>query len=115
MLSMMGPASPEKYRRETAWKCSQSVPSVFQGDVHYFFFEHNLTVKARQIDTSRVSVYLLTGDSDPAVSVEDSRKLAEQIKGAKFIEMRGLGHVGMSENFDTFKRYVMPILNRIAG
>jgi pimeloyl-ACP methyl ester carboxylesterase len=115
MLHMMSPTSPEKYRRETAWKCSQSVPAVFKGDVYYFFFEHNLTGKAQHIDTSRVSLYFLTGDSDPAVSIEDTRKLAEAIKGAKFVVMKGLGHFGMSENYDVFKQYLTPILNEIAG
>ena len=115
MFYMMSPTSPEKYRRETAWKCSQSVPDVFKGDVHYFFFEHDLTGKAQYIDTSRVSIYFLTGDSDPAVSIEDTRILAGQIKGARFVVMKGLGHFGMSEHYDVFKRYLLPILNEIAS
>jgi pimeloyl-ACP methyl ester carboxylesterase len=114
MFYMMGPSNPEKYRRETAWKCSQCTPAVFTGDIYYYFIEHDLTGKAQQIDTSRVSVYFLTGDSDPAVSVEDTRHLAEQIKGAKLTEMKGLGHFAMSENFEAFKRYLMPILDEIA-
>lgn len=115
MISLMSPESPEKYRRETAWKQSQCVPAVFSGDIYYFFFEHDLTGKAQKIDTSRVAVYLLTGDADAAVAIEDTKQLAAQIKGAKFIEMKGLGHFGMSENYSVFKRYLMPVLDEIAG
>ena len=114
MLSMTAPSSPEKYRREIAWEYSQSAPPVFRGDLYYYFVEHDLTGKAQQIDTSRIPVYLITGEYDPATSPEDTRWLAEQIKGAKFTEMKGLGHFGMCENFEVFKRYLMPILDEIA-
>jgi len=115
MSGMMAPHSLEKYRRETMWEYSQSGPPVFKGDLYYYFIEHNLTDSAWKIDTSCIPVYLLTGEYDPATSPEDTRKLAEQIKGSKFNEMKGLGHFGMSENFGAFKKYLMPILKEIAG
>ena len=112
--SLMAPNSPEKYRRETIWKFSQSAPSVMKGDFYYYFMDHNLTGKAQQIDTSRIPVYLLTGEYDAVVSPEDTQRLAEQIKGARFIEMKGLGHLSLCENPDALKRYLMPILKEIA-
>lgn len=115
MMSMMAPSSPEKYRRETAWEYNQSATPVFFGDLYYYYIDHDLTGKAQQIDTSRVSVYLLTGEYDPGISPEVSRPLAEQIKGAKFNEMKGLGHFAASENYDAFKKYLMPILDEIAS
>jgi pimeloyl-ACP methyl ester carboxylesterase len=113
--SLMAPNSPEKYRRETAWKFSQSAPSVMKGDFYYYFMDHNLTGKAQQVDTSRIPVYLLTGEYDAVVPPEDTQRLAEQIKGARFIEMKGLGHLSLCENPEALKRYLMPILKEIGG
>lgn len=85
-----------------------------RGDFYYYFVDHDLTGKAHQIDTSRIPIYLLTGEYDPAVSPEDTKRLAEQIKGAKFIEMKGIGHFSLCENYEVLKRYLMPILKEIA-
>ena len=116
MWSLTAPVSPEKYRRETIWEYSQGAPAVFRGDLHYYSIEHDLTGgRARRIDTSRVAVYLLTGEYDPSVSPEDTRQLAEQIDGAKFTEMKGIGHFAMSENYPVFRQYLMPVLDEIAA
>jgi pimeloyl-ACP methyl ester carboxylesterase len=114
MWGMMAPTSPEKYKRETIWVYSQTAPPVWKGDLYYYYIDHDLTGKAQQIDTSLVSVYLLTGEYDPGITPEDSRKLAEQINGAKFAEMKGLGHFGMCENYEAFKKHLMHILEYIA-
>lgn len=113
-LHMAAPMSPEKYRREIAWVMSRGAPEVAKGDLYYYFMDHDLTGKAQQIDTSRVAVYFLTGEYDAATSPEDTRKLAEQIKSAKFTAMKGIGHFAMAENPELFKKYLMPILNEIA-
>src|SRR5512136_1231947 len=55
---LMGPTSPEAYKRETCWCYSQGSPSVVKGALHYFCVEHNLIGKAQDIDTSKVAVYL---------------------------------------------------------
>lgn len=114
MWGMMAPTSPEKYKRETIWVYSQTAPPIWRGDLYYYYIDHDLTGKAQQIDTSLVAVYLLTGEYDPGITPADSRKLAEQIKGAKFSEMKGMGHFGMCENYEGFKQYLMPILKEIA-
>ena len=115
MWNLTSPTSPENYRRETIWEYGQGAPAVFRGDLHYYSIEHDLTGgRARQIDTSRVAVYLLTGEYDPSVSPEDTRRLAEQIEGARFTEMKGIGHFAMSENYPVFKRYLMPVLDEIS-
>lgn len=114
MWSLMAPNSPEKYRREIGWEFSQGAPSVLKGDFYYYSMDHDLTGKTHRIDTSRIPVYLLTGEYDPVVSPEDTQQLAEQIKGAKFTEMKGLGHFSLCENYELLKRYLMPILKEIA-
>jgi pimeloyl-ACP methyl ester carboxylesterase len=112
--SMMAPDSPERSKRETIWGFSQSAPPVLKGDFYYYFKDHDLTGKADRIDTSRVPVYLLTGEYDPAASPEDTGYLSEQIKGAKFTEMKGIGHLSLCENPGVLKSYLMPVLTEIA-
>jgi len=48
------------------------------------------------------------------ISHDQTRILAKQIKGSKFVEMKGLGHFPMAENFAVFKSYLMPILDEIS-
>jgi pimeloyl-ACP methyl ester carboxylesterase len=118
MQSMYGktaPGNPETFRREIAWTYGQSAPPVSKGDLYYNFIDHNLTGgEAQRIDTSRIAVYLMTGEYDWGNSPDQTRILAEQIKGSKFVEMKGLGHFPMAENFPRFKTYLTPILNEIA-
>jgi len=83
--------------------------------LHYYFAEHDLTGRTHQIDTSRVGVYLMAGEYDAAVSPVEGRALADSIKGAKFTELKGLGHFAMCENYGLFKTYLMPVLKEIAG
>ena len=115
MWSLMAPGSPEKYKRETMWGFSQSGPPVLKGDFNYYFLDHDLTAVAHQIDTSRIPVYLLTGEYDAVVPPEDTQRLAAKIKGSTFIEMKGIGHLSLCENPEVLKRYLMPILDEIAN
>jgi pimeloyl-ACP methyl ester carboxylesterase len=108
------PMTPEKYRRANSWKSMQCAAPTTKGDLYFYFYEHNLTGKAHLIDTSKCAVYLLTGDYDPTITVEDTVEMAKQIKGSKFTEMKNLSHAGMAENPPQFKKYIIPILNEIA-
>lgn len=108
------PMTPEKYRRANSWTSMQCAAPTTKGDLYFYFYEHNLTGKAHLIDTSKCAVYLLTGDYDPTITVEDTIEMAKQIKGSKFIEMKNLSHAGMAENPPQFKKYIIPILNEIA-
>jgi len=113
MFGLMSPTSPEPLRRETAWIYSQGAPPVFKGDLYYFSVDHDLRVTARHIDTSRVAVYLLTGEYDWAATPAMSRELAGQIPGATYRTMEGLGHFPMSEDPARFLDYVRPVLQEI--
>src|SRR2546427_10012990 len=113
MFGLMSPTSPEPLRRETAWIYSQGAPPVFKGDLYYFSVDHDLRETARNIDTSRVAVYLLTGEYDWASPPTMSRELAEQIPGAFYRTMEGLGHFPMSEDPARFLDYVRPVLDEI--
>lgn len=115
MYGLMSPTSPEKFRRETAWGYSQGAPPVFKGDLYYYSVDHDLADTAQQIDTTRVPLYLLTGEYDWASTPAMSQELAARIKGVKYKTMKGLGHFPMSEDPERFIEYVAPILKEISA
>ena len=113
MYGLMSPSSPEAYRRETAWCYSQGAPPVFKGDLYYWSVDHDLGDEVRNIDPSQVAVHLLTGEYDWATPPEASQAVAEQIPGATYQTMEGLGHFPMSEDPARFLEYVRPVLEKI--
>lgn len=115
MYGICAPTSPEASRRETAWIYSQGAPPVFKGDLNYYFIEHDLTGVTQNIDTSKVAVYILSGEYDYSAHPALGRELADEIKGSNFVAMNGLGHFPMSENYPLFKQYIMPVLDEIAA
>jgi pimeloyl-ACP methyl ester carboxylesterase len=114
LFESTAPCNPEKYRREVGWVYSQSAPPVFRGDLYYYSVEHNVTGQLHQIDTSQISVYLLCGEYDFASTPEMCRQAASKIKGAKYTEMKGMGHFPVAENYKLCKAYLMPILEEIS-
>jgi pimeloyl-ACP methyl ester carboxylesterase len=113
MYGLMAPQGPERWRRETAWCYSQGAPRVFKGDLWYYSVEHDLSETAEQIDTSITPLYLLTGEYDWASTPEMSEELSRRIKGSTYQTMKSLGHFPMSEDPETFRRYIAPILEEI--
>ncbi len=113
MYGLMSPTSPEAFRRETAWGYSQGAPPVFKGDLYYHDVDHAMGETAREIDTSKVAVYLLTGEYDWSTPPALSRAVAAQIPGAFYRTMEGLGHFPMSEDPERFLRYLRPVLEQI--
>jgi len=107
------PYSPESYRREVGWVWGKSAPPILSGDSYYYSVEHDLTGKLDQIETARVAVYLLP-EYDFASTPEMSQRTVTKIKGAKFTEMKKLGHFPMVENYEIFKEYLTPILKEIS-
>jgi len=114
MYGLMSPTSPERYRRETAWVYSQGAPPTFKGDLYYYSVDHDLNATADQIDTSKVPVYLLTGEYDWSSTPEAGQELANRIAGATYRTMVGLGHFPMSEDPARFREYILPVLDEIA-
>lgn len=113
MYALMSPTSPETYRREVAWGYSQGAPPVFKGDIYYHDVDHSMGETARQIDSSKVAVYLLTGEYDWSTPPALSQAVAEQIPGAFYQTMEGLGHFPMSEDPERFLRYLRPVLEKV--
>jgi pimeloyl-ACP methyl ester carboxylesterase len=113
MAGVMSPQAPEAYRRETSFVYSQGWPRAFKGDIYYYCVDHDLTDEAHNIDTTICEVHLLNGSYDYGTPPAAGRALADDIKGASFQEMEGLGHFPMSEDPQRFLGYIRPVLTGI--
>ena len=111
---LIAPTSPQTDKWETLWHYMQGGPSVFLGDLHYYFDDGDLrNVSLRGLD-ERCPLYLLTGEYDLSATPALTQELA-RLTGARHCEiMTGLGHFPMSESPAQFRRYLLPVLERIA-
>jgi pimeloyl-ACP methyl ester carboxylesterase len=110
---LMAPQSPEAARWETLWHYMQGGPGVFKGDLHFYRVDGDLRDRVQRIDTKRCPLYLLTGEYDFSCTPEDTLRTARQIAGAEIVIMEKLGHFPMSENPAQFRRYILPVLEKI--
>jgi len=110
---MMAPQSPCVTVQETLWTYKQSGPGVFRGDLHFYGTEGDFRDKVAAIDTERCPLYLLTGEYDYSATPEDTMRTAGKLKGAHFEVMKEVGHFPMSENPSQFRKYLLPVLERI--
>ncbi len=111
MLLNMCPTSPEENVREVQWMYSCGGPGIFAGDLFYYYYDHNLEVEdVQKIDTSKCMLYLLTGEYDPNTPPDDTKVVADNVKGCMFSKMIDLGHFPVAENYPLFKKYLMPVL-----
>ncbi|HVY42445.1 MAG TPA: alpha/beta hydrolase [Hyphomicrobiaceae bacterium] len=110
---MMAPQSPADSRHETLWMYKSGGPGVFKGDLYFYRVDGDLRDKIERIDTSVCPLYLLTGEYDFSCTPEDTQRTAASIKGAEVTIMKELGHFPMSENPAQFRRYILPVLEKI--
>lgn len=112
---LIAPGGPEPARRETLWHYQQSGSGVFKGDLHFYRVDSDLRPKTKAIDTRRCPLYLLTGEYDFSCTPEDTKRTAAAIPGAEVTIMERLGHFPMCENPEQFRRYILPVLDKIKG
>ena len=112
---LVGPQSPDEYRWETLWQYMQGGPGVFRGDLWFYRVDGDLRGETHRIDLRKCPLHLLTGEYDFSCTPEDSRRTAAGIPGATVTVMKGLGHFPMSEHPEQFRRYLLPVLDEIAG
>ena len=110
---MMAPQSPAESRHETLWMYKCSGPGIFKGDLYFYRVDGDLRAKLARIDTARCPLYMLTGEYDFSCTPDDTKRTAAQIKGADVTIMKELGHFPMSENPAQFRRYILPVLEKI--
>ncbi len=113
MNGAMSPTSPVAYRKETCQVYAAGWPPCFHGDLHYYLVGYDLSDNAKDIDTTKCAVYILSGEYDVSGTVELGRHAHETIKGSEFIEMKNVGHFPMCENPVKFIDYLLPVLERI--
>ena len=110
---MMAPQSPAASRHETLWMYKCGGPGVFKGDLYFYRVDGDLRDVVARIDTAKCPLYLLTGEYDFSCTPEDTKRTAARIPGAEVTIMEQLGHFPMSENPAQFRRYILPVLDRI--
>ncbi|MFM0047146.1 alpha/beta fold hydrolase [Paraburkholderia sediminicola] len=110
---LMSPTSPEIARRMAAWIYSQGAPGVYSGDLAFYSDEFDGEAIGPLIDCSRTPVVLLCGAYDYSATPADGGKLASVIKGARLVEMPGLGHFPMCEDPDRFRPYLVDALTKL--
>jgi pimeloyl-ACP methyl ester carboxylesterase len=112
---LMSPTAPPARRAEVRWAYSQSAHGVYWGDIEFYSREWDARERVADIDTARCPVHILAGEYDYSCTPELARATAERIPGARFTEMRGLGHFPMAEDPEAFLSYLRPALAEIAG
>ncbi len=112
VFGLMAPQSPAGYRWETWWYYSQGGPGIFKGDLYFYSVDHDFRQLNDKI-SGKVPIYFMTGVYDFACTPEMTSQTAEKVKGAECIIMEEIGHFPMSENPVTFKKYLMPVLDKI--
>lgn len=116
MMLNISPFSPEQNVREIQWEYSCGGPGIFAGDLYYYYYDHNMSdQEASNIDTKKCMLYLLTGEYDPNTSPKETQALADLVSGAKFWPMEKLGHFPVTEDYDKFREYLLPILDEITS
>ena len=113
MSGLIAPQSPDETRWDTLWGYMQGGPGVFKGDLWFYRVDGDFRDRVGEIDTARCPLYLLTGEYDFSCTPDDTRATAEKIPGARFTEMKEIGHFPMSENPEQFRKYLMPVLDEI--
>ena len=110
---MMAPQSPAESRHETLWMYKCGGPGIFKGDLYFYRVDGDLRDRIACIDTTRCPLYMLTGEYDFSCTPDDTNRTAAGIKGADVAIMKELGHFPMSENPARFRRYILPVLEKI--
>jgi pimeloyl-ACP methyl ester carboxylesterase len=111
---LIAPTSPSAHAWETLWHYMQGGPGVFLGDLHYYFTDGDLrNGLLDKLDTKRCPLHLLTGEYDLSATPELTAELAKLVKATSFQVMEGMGHFPMSENPAQFRKYLLPVLDRI--
>ena len=103
------------FERATLAEIARSA-GVSQPSLHYYFAEGDLRNGLLDgLDTKRCPLHLLTGEYDLSATPALTAELAKLVNATSFQVMEGLGHFPMSENPQQFRRYLLPVLDRIAG
>jgi pimeloyl-ACP methyl ester carboxylesterase len=113
MNALMSPTSPEAFRKETSQVYAAGWPPAFLGDLHYYLVDYDLRETAREIDTGKVAVHILSGEYDSSGTMELGQAAHAAIPGSTWTAMPGVGHFPMSEHPESFLGHLLPVLDRV--
>jgi len=111
--ALLSPTSGKAHRDQATWIYSQGAPGIYDGDLGYYSDDFNAHDYTALIDTSNTPVWLFTGDYDYSATPADSAKVAAEIKGAHFQELKGFGHFPMVERPVDLTDLLLPALAQI--
>jgi len=111
---LCGSLTSERQKHLNAWYNSQLAPGVINGDLYFYSVEHDLRDnKLPVIDTNECPLYMMSGEFDYTALPDNVKAYSERIPGSRFVEMKGLGHYPMIENYHVFRNFLLPVLNEI--
>ena len=113
VCGLIAPQSPEETRWETLWGYMQSGPGVFKGDLYFYRVDADYRDRVGRIDAKLCRVYLMVGEYDYSCTPEDTERTGAKIPGSEVVVMKELGHFPISENPPQFRRYILPVLEKI--
>jgi pimeloyl-ACP methyl ester carboxylesterase len=109
VAGLMAPVSPDDLRDEILWEYAQGGPGVYNGDGHL-----GIAKVASALGPTKCPLYVFSGDYDYAATPAMSKAAADQL-GGEFVPMKGMGHFPMAEDPAAFKKYLMPVLSKLAS
>jgi pimeloyl-ACP methyl ester carboxylesterase len=112
---LIAPQSPSDARNEVLWMYKQGGPGVFKGDLYFYRVDGDLRPVVGGIDTTVCPLYMMTGEYDFSCTPDDTQRTAQKIAGAEVTVMEQVGHFPMAENPRQFRKYILPVLEKISA
>ncbi len=107
---LIAPAAPSRPRELTLWGYAQSGPGVYQGDTA--FYSRDFPKHSAGLEPATCPLWVFSGEYDYSATTDMSREAAMRL-GGELVEMRGSGHFPMSEDPETFRSFVAPVLDSL--
>lgn len=108
---LMAPQSPERDRWATWFYYTQG-SEAFKGDLYFYSVDHDMRSTLHEVE-ERCPVVMLTGEYDYLTTPDDGRRTVKELSNGTAIEMPGIGHFPMSENYPVFKPYLTQALDEL--
>lgn len=89
------------------------LPSIFHGDLDFYFGGFDGRSRVSSIDTQACPVYMLTGEYDWSNTPDMSQKTADKIPGAMHKAMPDLGHFPATENPRKFVPHLIEAIEHV--
>jgi pimeloyl-ACP methyl ester carboxylesterase len=109
VAGLMSPDSPQDLQDDVLWEYAQGGPGVYNGDGAMV---SSLQALGPTLTGAKCPLWVFSGEYDYSATPELSKAAADQL-GGEFIAMLGKGHFPMAEDPVGFKRYLMPVLQKI--